>query len=214
VGVEVKFCGLTRQGDVAEAVALGADYVGVVFAGGPRRVTAEIAASLLDAVPPRVRRVGVFGRAAPAEIAGTARLAALDVVQLHGDPTAADVEAVRRRFEGEVWGVVRVEGALPPDFDRLSASADAVVLDARIAGQLGGRGVAFDWERAARDLAGRRGGRVVLAGGLTPENVARAVSVLAPHAVDVSSGVEAAPGVKDHARMRAFIGAVRAPGAA
>jgi phosphoribosylanthranilate isomerase len=213
VGVEIKFCGLTRPVDVAEAVRLGADYVGVVLAAGPRRLTAEAAAALLAEVPAGVRRVGVFGPAPAAAVAGAAALAALDVVQLHGDPTAAEVDEVRRRFEGEVWGVVRVDGALPPDFDRLAASADAVVLDARVPGVLGGGGVALDWGRAARELEGRRGGRVVLAGGLTPENVALAVAAFGPDAVDVSSGVESAPGVKDHARMRAFVGAARAPGA-
>jgi phosphoribosylanthranilate isomerase len=213
VGVEVKFCGLTRPADVAEAVRLGANYVGVVFAGGPRRLTVEAGAALLAGVPETVRRVGVFGRAAPADVADAAHLAERDVVQLHGDPTPADVDAVRRSFEGEVWGVVRLDGAFPPDFDRLAAASDAVLLDARVPGVLGGSGVALDWERAARGLEGRRTGRVVLAGGLTPENVASAVALFGPDAVDVSSGVESAPGVKDHARMRAFVGALRVPGA-
>jgi phosphoribosylanthranilate isomerase len=212
VSVEVKFCGLTRSVDVGEAVALGASYVGVVFAGGPRLVTPDRAAAILAHVAPGVRRVGVFGRASAGEVGAAARAAGLDIVQLHGDPTAADVESVRRRFHGEVWGVVRVDGALPGGFDELAAASDAVLLDARVAGALGGSGAAFDWPRAMQALEGRRPRRLVLAGGLTPENVAGAAAVLAPDAVDVSSGVESAPGIKDHARMRAFVGALRASG--
>jgi phosphoribosylanthranilate isomerase len=212
VSVDVKFCGLTRSVDVGEAASLGAAYVGVVFAGGPRLVTPEAAASILARVPAGVRRVGVFGRAGAEEIGVAARAAGLDVVQLHGDPTPAEVDALRRRFHGEVWGVVRVDGPLPAGFDALSAACDAVLLDAKVAGSLGGSGSTFDWGRAAREMAGRRPRRLVLAGGLTPENVAEAAAVFAPDAVDVSSGVESAPGIKDHARMRAFVGALRAPG--
>lgn len=212
--VEVKFCGMTRPADALEAARLGAAYVGVVFAGGPRLVSPSAASAILAGVPASVRRIGVFGPASAGVIAEQAREAGLDGVQLHGDPTAADVEALRRCFGGSVWGVVRVETHLPASFDELAASADAVVLDAKVAGRLGGSGVVFDWSGVARQLEGRRPARLVLAGGLRPENVARAVSMLAPDVVDVSSGVESAPGEKDHARMRAFIGAVAAPGMA
>ena len=216
MSVEVKFCGLTRGADALEAARLGAAYAGVVLAGGPRRVTPSRAAELLAALPRTVRRIGVFGAAPAAEIAAAARVAGLDGVQLHGDPSAGDVAAVRRSFDGIVWAVVRVGAALPAALegvDALAAAADGIVLDTKVDGRLGGSGVAFDWAAAARALEGRRPRRLVVAGGLTPENVAAAVAALAPDVVDVSSGVESAPGVKDHARMRAFVGALGAHGA-
>jgi len=206
---EIKFCGLTRSEDAAYAGALGAGYLGVIFAGGPRVLTAARAAAVLDGCLTTARRVGVFARAEPAEIGRVAREARLDVIQLHGDPSAADVIAARSKCAAEVWAVVRITDALPPDIDELFDVADAVLIDARVAGSLGGSGVTVEWEALENELAQRRGDRrVVLAGGLAPENVARALATLHPDVVDVSSGVESAPGIKDHARMRAFAAAV------
>lgn len=210
-GPHVKFCGLTRVEDAAGGAALGARYLGVIFAGGPRLLAADRAAALFAAVPGTYGRVGVFGSQTPAEIADIARDVGLDAVQLHGDPSAGAVDKVRASFAGEVWAVVRTSGVeLPSDLGALFAAADAVVLDARVAGSLGGTGVALDWEALAPRLEGaRRGGRLVLAGGLTPDNVGRAALLLAPDVVDVSSGVERAPGIKDATRMRAFVNALR-----
>jgi phosphoribosylanthranilate isomerase len=213
VPVEVKFCGLTRSADAVEAARLGASYVGVVFAGGPRLVSPSSASTIFAGIPRGVRRIGVFGRTSAPTIAELANAAGLDGVQLHGDPQASEVEAMRRCFGGTVWAVVRLASSLPPRFDALAASADAIVLDARVPGALGGTGSRFDWGAIARPLEGRRPARLVVAGGLTPENVAEAVAILAPDVVDVSSGVESSPGEKDHARMRAFVGALAAPGA-
>ena len=137
------------------------------------------------------------------------REARLDVVQLHADPTASEVSAVRGETSAQIWAVIRVTDALPPDVDDLFGVADAVLIDARVAGSLGGNGVAVEWEALQSELgARRRGRRLVLAGGLAPGNVGRAVATLRPDVVDVSSGVESAPGIKDHARMRAFAAAV------
>jgi phosphoribosylanthranilate isomerase len=206
---DVKYCGLTRPEDAAFAGELGAAYLGVIFAGGPRMLTAERAAEVLDGCRTAARRVGVFGAARPAEIGQIARVARLDVVQLHADPMGADVAAVRAETGAEVWAAVRVTDALPPGVDELFAGADAVLIDARVAGSLGGSGVSVDWGALEPELRAHRGtGRVVLAGGLNPDNVARAVAMLRPEVVDVSSGVESAPGIKDHARMRAFAAAV------
>lgn len=172
-------------------------------------LTAERAEKVLDGCTTRAQRVGVFGAARAEEIGRIAREARLHVVQLHADPTPADVAAVRGETAARVWAVVRVTNTLPPEVDELLASADAVLIDARVPGSLGGSGVAVEWGALKSELGARRGsGRVVLAGGLTPENVARAVATLRPHVVDVSSGVESAPGIKDHARMRAFAAAV------
>ncbi len=209
--VEVKFCGLTRAEDAAFAAELGASYAGVIFAGGPRERTPEQAAEIWSAVPRAVRRVGVFGRDVLDRLPAVASVTAIDVVQLHGDPSLEELLAVRARFSGEVWAVVRVEGAsLPVRMPELLGAADAVVLDAKVSGQLGGTGVSFDWIGVAQALAPLRGsGKLVVAGGLRASNVAEAVAVLRPKVVDVSSGVESAPGIKDRTQMRAFFEAAR-----
>jgi phosphoribosylanthranilate isomerase len=214
VTVEIKFCGLTRAEDAEYAASLGAAYVGVIFAESPRRVEPAAASRVIAGVRGRASTVGVFGPATVETIATVASDVGLDVVQLHGDPSPGVVERVRPFFGGEIWAVVRIAGSeLPQDAAALLGVADAVVLDARIPGRLGGTGQAFDWDAIARTLDRRRvRARVVLAGGLNPENVVHAVRVVAPDVVDVSSGVESAPGIKDHARMRAFSDAVRRRG--
>jgi phosphoribosylanthranilate isomerase len=209
---EIKFCGMVRPEDVEAAVALGARYVGVVFAGGPRMVTVDRARDLFARVPDGVGRVGVFGRpgegVAPGEIAGEV---GLDVIQLHGDPDAEAVARARETFSGPVWAVLRVrEPPLSAVAADLFRAADAVVVDAYSATSLGGTGLTLPWDELAAALAEiRTAGRLVLAGGLRPETVSRAVRALRPDVVDVSSGVEASPGVKDHAKLRAFRDAVR-----
>ena len=214
MAVEIKFCGMTRAADAEYAASLGAAYVGVIFAKSPRRVDPAAAAAVLAGVRERASTVGVFGDATVETIGTVASDLRLDVVQLHGDPSPDVVDSMRRRFSGAVWAAVRIGGsALPDTAAGLLAVADAVVLDARVAGQLGGTGHSFDWNAIARTLERRSDdARVVLAGGLSPENVARAVRIISPDVVDVSSGVESAPGIKDHARMRAFRDAVRRRG--
>lgn len=206
----IKFCGLTRPEDAAWAAELGAGYVGVIFAESPRRLTAAAAKSVLAAAGSTVKRVGVFGTNSPEEIAKAVEQVALDVVQLHADPAGADVLAVRERFAGDIWAAVRVgDGHMPEDAQVLLEAADAIVLDARSQHLLGGTGQALPWSELAADLARVRGSvSVVLAGGLTAENVGTAIRTLAPDVVDVSSGVESSPGVKDRRLMKAFANAV------
>ena len=206
---KVKFCGMTRPVDAALGAEIGASYIGVVFAEGPRRVTAEQGRTILDAAG-AVKRVGVFGTNAPDEIRRGAEAARLDVVQLHADPTAADVDAIRTSFDGEIWTAVRIAAKhIPADAETLFDLADAVVLDARSEKSLGGTGTALPWDELAADLARNRGSSaVVLAGGLNPSNVASAVRTLAPDVVDVSSGIESGPGIKDPWLMRQFYAAV------
>lgn len=211
----VKFCGLTRLEDAELAGRLGAAFAGVIFAGGPRLVTPPQAARLFSALPPGVRRVGVFGSQEPRAVADIVAEAGLDAVQLHATDRLVDLEAIRAAIppEVELWSVVRVAGSgLPAHFGELAAASDATVVDSLVAGQLGGSGVAVEWSGlgAELDLVGRPR-RLVLAGGLRPENVARAVSLVAPDVVDVSSGVESAPGLKDASRMIAFSRAAGAP---
>jgi phosphoribosylanthranilate isomerase len=207
----IKFCGLTRAKDVELAVELGASFVGAVFAGGPRAITAE-QARLLFASAEGARRVGVFGDQEREEIARASERAAVDVIQLHADPTPEIVSAIKRLTGLETWAAVRVANA-PDDgmLDALISSADAIVYDTRAEGALGGTGRTFDWSLLANalDRERRARARVVLAGGLTPALAPLAIEALRPDVVDVSSGVESSPGVKDHDLMRAFATAVR-----
>lgn len=202
---------MTRPEDAAFAAQLGAAYVGVIFAESPRRVTPQRARDVLDAASGGgVKRVGVFGTNSPEEITRAAGEAGLDVAQLHADPTTADVIALRDRFEGDIWAALRIGDAhIPPDVVGLLEECDAVVLDARAQHVLGGTGQPLPWSDLAADLAKLRGdSMVVLAGGLTPDNVGTAIRTLAPDVADVSSGVEDRPGEKNHRLMAAFAAAV------
>ena len=206
----IKFCGLTRIEDARVAVELGASFVGAVFAGGPRRLSADRASALFrDVQGPR--RVGVFGDHSVDEIARIADAVGLDVVQLHADPQPERVTEVKGVTGLETWAAMRVANELnEQDLDALISCADAIVFDSRVTGALGGTGRAFDWSVVTNllDPHRRSSARIVLAGGLSPALVPHAIAVLRPDVVDVSSGVESAPGVKDHALMRAFVAAV------
>jgi phosphoribosylanthranilate isomerase len=211
---EVKFCGLTRADDARAGASLGAAYLGVVFAAGPRRVDAATAGVVLDgasaahAVAHVPRRVGVFGDQAADAIVSAAEAARLDVVQLHGASDDDLVAMVRARFTGQIWRVIRVRDVAEAALRDVGRGVDGVVVDALVPGTLGGTGVAVNWEALARALERcGRPARLVLAGGLAPENVARAIGLVAPDVVDVSSGVELEPGIKDHDKMRAFAAA-------
>jgi phosphoribosylanthranilate isomerase len=207
----IKFCGLTKTADVQLAVELGASFVGAVLAGGPRRVTAKQARSLFEGVS-TARRVGVFGDETADDIARAAEAAALDVVQLHADPDPEIVSAVKRATGLETWAAMRI-AKVPTgtELDALISSADAILFDSHVSGSLGGTGRQFDWTMITNllDQNRRARTRVVLAGGLTAARVPIAIAALRPDVVDVSSGVESAPGVKDPALMRAFAAAVR-----
>ncbi len=207
--VEVKICGLTRAVDAELADAAGAAYLGVIFAGGPReRTPAEARATLSGR---RARKVGVFATQSDAEIGDIASVVGLDVVQVHGASDPERIRALRAATGLEIWAVVRTpDGVLGDDAEALADAADALVVDALVSGRLGGTGVAVPWGSLGESLdAMEPGHRIVLAGGLTPENVTEAISYVSPMVVDVSSGVESAPGIKDHARLRAFVAAVR-----
>ena len=202
---DIKFCGLTRSIDAQAAAELGATYVGVIFAGGPRHRTIEQAAAVLAGLPARVKRVGVFGDQSQEEVAAVASTLGLDVVQLHGGRDPSLVDELRKRTSAEIWAVIRLSrGFLPENSKAIAAKADGVVLDAHVDGMLGGTGVALPWQELATQLAVLRSTRLILAGGLKPESVARAISLVAPDVVDVSSGVESEVGIKDRERMRAF----------
>jgi phosphoribosylanthranilate isomerase len=204
-----------RPDDAATAAACGAAYLGVVFAPSKRRVAVDRGRLILDgASGSAARRVGVFGTSSAADILQTAVAAHLDVLQLHGEFDRSTLSVLRRRFPGQLWGVVRVsaEGTTVGDWARWD-SVDALVVDTWSRDALGGTGVPFDWEGSAKAIAAVRGRRtIVLAGGLTPDNVATGIATLAPNVVDVSSGVERVDGEKDPARVAAFVRAARGEG--
>lgn len=208
--VDIKFCGLTRPEDALHAVSLGARYVGAIFAGGPRMLTVERAKEVFRDVPATVGRVGVFADQSAGEIARIAKALDLGVVQLHVNTGIERIRALRRDFDGDIWPVVRVTGGHLPDIlSELLSAADGVLLDAFSPVALGGTGVSIPWRALSEELGRRRGDTpIILAGGLSADNVAEAIGDLGPNVVDVSSGVESAPGIKDHGRMRAFRDAV------
>lgn len=207
----VKFCGMRRRQDAELAAALGAEFAGVILApGGKRSITPEAAAELLQGLP--LRRVGVFVDAAPEELRQAAETAGLDVVQLHGAETPEMAAALRAEGRWEVWKALRPRDAAEfvGELERFAASVDGIVLDGWSASAAGGTGQRFPWEAVA-PLRNQvpDGLRLVVAGGLGPANVAEAIRLLSPEVVDVSSGVELAPGVKDPTAMPAFVAAVR-----
>ncbi|HEV8446866.1 MAG TPA: phosphoribosylanthranilate isomerase [Gemmatimonadaceae bacterium] len=202
----IKFCGLTRAEDALAAAELGASYVGVIFAGGPRLLTENRAAEVLADVPRDVGRVGVFGDQAPAEIARIARRLSLRAVQLHGTLDPARVAEIRAAVDAEVWPVIRVSGGeLPAGAMWIISDSNILFFDSYVPNSPGGSGVPFDWNALATTVRWlREGKRVILAGGLRATNLPQAIAALAPDVVDVSSGVESAPGIKDHNQMRLF----------
>ncbi|MCR4339700.1 MAG: phosphoribosylanthranilate isomerase [Gemmatimonadaceae bacterium] len=204
----MKFCGITRATDAGFAAELGAAYVGSIFTDSPRRVSPADAADIWTAAP-GLGKVGVFGDAPVDEILEAAGASGLDVIQLHCGAGSGVIERLRTGFRGEIWSVIRIGKAGALAVAGESADADAVLVDSYSESGLGGTGRTFDWEREAaaiRRLVGDK--RLIVAGGLDPDNVASAIRALAPDVVDVSSGVESSPGVKDHFRMRAFAAAV------
>jgi phosphoribosylanthranilate isomerase len=197
--VHVKICGITTVDDAQAAVGAGADALGFVFyPPSPRYVTPERAAQLIQALPPFVTTVGLFVDMTLDTINEIAARCGLDRIQLHGHETPAFCRQVTR----PVIKAIRIKNA-----ESLSSMPDykvsAYLLDAYVEGALpGGTGASFSWELAAR---AKPHGPVILAGGLTPENIAAAIAQIRPYGVDVSTGVERAPGIKDHRKMRQFI---------
>jgi phosphoribosylanthranilate isomerase len=207
VTAKVKICGLTRPEDAAYAAGAGASFLGVVFAGGRRRVSFARAAEIV-AASRGVPVLGVFGDQSVEEIVRGAREAGLAGVQLHGPYGAAD--AARLAEAGlMVWRVLRI--ARPEDLDLLeqtSLQAETVLIEPRVPGVQGGAGVSLDLALAVEARRRMAEACMALAGGLTPETVGRAVALVRPDVVDVSSGVESLPGNKDHEKIARFLEAV------
>jgi len=199
----VKICGLTREEDAWHCVDAGADAIGLNFwAGTPRCIELDVARRIVEAVGSRVLTVGVFVDASDEEIIRVREHTGIACVQLHGQESAEQLS----RFLPHAYKALRVRDERSIDEAR-GFPGEHILLDAYVAGQPGGTGHTFNWSLAA-GLAGER--RVTLAGGLHPGNVAEAVAAVAPYCVDVASGVERAPGVKDPDAVSAFIRNARA----
>ena len=200
--VRVKICGMTNLDDALMAVEAGADALGFVFfQGSPRYISPDQAAAIIRRLPPFVQMVGLFVNEEPATVNEVADQCRLDLVQLHGEESPDYCNAVRRR----VIKAFRVKDLSTLD-DMANYHVAASLLDAWSPAAYGGTGTTFNWDIATRAAASHR---IILAGGLTPDNVAEAVAMVHPYAVDVSSGVESAPRKKDASLIRAFIGAAR-----
>jgi phosphoribosylanthranilate isomerase len=198
----IKICGVTSVDQARACVDAGAHAVGVnLVASSVRRVDAETARAIVAATGPTVLVVGVVAGMTIGEMRALRDATGVGCLQLHGDETVGDVAALLPH----AYKAVRV--ATADDVDRARAMpGDYVLVDAKVEGALGGTGHSFDWS-LVEELARSR--RVVLAGGLTPENVTRAIEAVHPWCVDVASGVESAPRMKDTAKLRAFVEAVR-----
>ncbi|HSH46648.1 MAG TPA: phosphoribosylanthranilate isomerase [Longimicrobiales bacterium] len=203
-----KVCGLTRPDDARLAVQAGASAVGVIFAPSPRQVDMATAARVTEVVPDGVARVGVFADQPVSLVVEAVRSCGLDWVQLSGDEPPHVAEQIADLCG--VWILKAVHVAGLDDLRRYSGyPAHAWLLDTPAVGRRGGTGRTFDWS-LAEEGAGALDGPILVAGGLHADNVADAIRRLRPDAVDVCSGVESSPGVKDPARVQAFGEAVRA----
>lgn len=196
--VRIKICGITNREDALHAAACGADALGFVFfAGSPRCVTTERARAISEALPPFVTRVGLFVNETPERIRAIVGECGLDAIQLHGDEPPEFCQELPLR----VIKALRIKAAASLDgYEAFKVSA--LLLDAWAGGAYGGTGTAFNWELATGVARLRP---VILAGGLTPANVAAAVRQVKPYGVDVSSGVESDPGKKDPEKVAQFI---------
>lgn len=196
----IKICGITNLDDALAACRLGADALGFVLAPSPRQVSPEQARAIIASLSPLVNTVGVFVNAPLAEVSELRRFCGLDWVQLHGDEDEDQAAALGRR----VIKALRVSAERPPD--AAAYPGCSLLLDTYHPQAVGGTGQTFDWG-LAQGIARQR--PIILAGGLTPDNVNRAIKQVQPFAVDVSSGVEKQKGVKDHERIASFIAQVR-----
>jgi phosphoribosylanthranilate isomerase len=212
----IKICGITNSADAQAAASAGADAIGLNFYNKSKRfIEHETARQISAALPTGVMKVGIFVNHPVGEIQEAIERVGFDCIQLHGDeppailgklPTGLKViRAVRYGRDG----LQRIKSYLD-ECRELGRAPDAILLDSDASGEFGGTGRAADWHRIAAERDMLRMMPVILAGGLTPDNVAEGIRVVRPSAVDVASGVESAAGMKDHARMRAFVAAARA----
>jgi len=195
----IKFCGLTRQLDVQQAVALNVDALGFVFVkASAREIDIDTAISLVSHVPPFIIKVGLFMNAQVADVENVIKHVKLNLLQFHGD----EDEAFCAQFDMPyIKAVPMASTSSVEDFCGRYVTATAFILDSHAQGQMGGSGEKFAWSEIPKNL----NKPIILAGGLTVDNVAEAIRVVRPYAVDVSSGIETSKGIKDPAKMEQFI---------
>jgi phosphoribosylanthranilate isomerase len=198
----VKFCGITRPEDAQAAIALGVDAIGLVFVPRSRRcVDIPRAREVVAAVPPLVSVIGLFMDAEAIDVAAVLEALPLDALQFHGREDAAYCRQFKRPY---IKALAMGDGVDVSFAASGYAEARGLLLDAHRSGEQGGSGLSFDWSTIPGTLAGR----IILAGGLTVDNVGTAIEQVRPYAVDVSSGIESAPGIKCPARMQQFMNEV------
>jgi phosphoribosylanthranilate isomerase len=198
--VKVKICGITNLEDASNAVELGADALGFIFAPSPRQIAPQKASEIIRAIPPLVKTVGVFVNEAPATIREVMQHCGLDLIQLHGDESPAfcdefmpyAIKALRIKDESSLQLSQAYHGTIR-----------ALLLDTYSKDMVGGTGKTFDWDLAVRIK--NQGIPIILSGGLTPSNIAQAINTVRPYAVDVNSGIESYPGKKDYILMKAMM---------
>jgi phosphoribosylanthranilate isomerase len=197
----VKFCGMTNLADALAAASLGVDAIGLIFHdASPRNVSLAIAKNIVEAMPAFVACVGVFVDQTAATVAAILQVVPLHILQFHGSESAEFC----RSFGKPYIKTIHIAAApLAINLDLLYPDAKALLLDTQIAGVAGGSGVTFDWQHIPQMQK-----PFILAGGLTPENIAQAVANVQPFAVDVTTGIEKRKGFKDHTKMRQFIAAL------
>lgn len=212
----VKVCANTSLEDAQIAVDAGADAIGFVFAESVRRVTVDAVRAITPHLPANLEKIGVFVDAKLEELTSAIEICGLTGVQLHSGIDAATTARLRERFAANrlrILKVIHFQQGLEAELRAAEADAalDGVLVDSRTATLIGGTGTRFDW-RAAQDSFTHAHLRLIAAGGLNPANVAEAIATLRPWGVDVASGVEAAPGKKDAAKVRAFVENARIAG--
>ena len=199
----IKICGITRREDALAAVSAGVDAIGLVFyPPSPRAIEPEQAAAIVAQLPPFVTVVGLFVGASRGEVARVLDRVPLDLLQFHGEEAP---EACAGHGRPWIKAIRMREDVNLEQMRKRYAEASGLLLDTYRAGEPGGTGERFDWDRVPRSLSSQ----IVLAGGLNPDNVEQAVRQVRPYAVDVSGGVEAAKGIKDADKMAAFIAGVK-----
>ena len=200
--VRIKICGITNEEDALAAARFGADALGFIFAPSPRRIAPEKARQIIKVLPPLVQTVGVFVDEDLGEVSSVAEMCGLDILQFHGSESAdycdsfdrRVIKAIRLRNPHDIKSLAKYDGVV-----------QALLLDTYLPDKVGGTGMTFNWEWA---LEAGKYGRIILAGGLSPENVATAISIVKPYGVDASSSLEQSPGVKDHEKIMQFIAEV------
>lgn len=203
IRTRVKICGLTRLQDIDSCIENGVDAMGFVFVeSSPRCVTIDQAKKLVAHVPPFIQTVGLFMNQSPAEVEQVISQVPLNLLQFHGEETPADCERYPLEYIKAIPMGDEIDAS---EYASRYKTAKGFLLDSHAVGQSGGSGDAFDWDKFPTNI----NKPLILAGGLSVDNVSRAVSQLRPFAVDVSSGVEAAKGIKDKAKIAAFIRGVR-----